>query len=317
MGTAVSPLVKGAGRRSKVSDLATATSVVASGMSIALGGLWFHNRPCAAVRQLIRAGVSDLTLFSAPPSSYDVDLLIGAGAIKRGYLAHVSFEHLGLAPRFRAAAERGAFELIECDESTILGGLMATVEGLQHHPIVSLRGTDHLKTSPLAVADPAVSGEAPVAAPALRPDVAILHAQSADQFGNIRHNGAVFCDLLLAKASSHVIVTVDELVDNDEIRSDPGRTTIPAYLVDAVVPMAYGAHPCSSHGQYAQDEDHLHDYLKAASGSEVPAGPAFDRYLETFVKGPGDNHAEYLRRVGGLDRLNYSLQPTHASEDKS
>src|SRR5262245_41846789 len=109
------------GRRSKVVALEEALAPVGDGCTLALGGLWFHNRPVAAVRALIRRGVKDLVLLTAPPSSYDTDLLVGVGAVARAYLAHVSFEHLGLAPHVRAAAERGTLDLVECDESTLLG----------------------------------------------------------------------------------------------------------------------------------------------------------------------------------------------------
>ncbi|HVA25680.1 MAG TPA: CoA-transferase [Chloroflexota bacterium] len=288
-----------AGRRSKLVPLQEALAAVSDGCTLAVGGLWFHNKPMAALRELIRRGVRHLTLIAAPPSSLDSDLLIGAGLVKDAYLAHVSFEHLGLAPNFRHAVEHGLVELHECDEATLLGGLMATLEGLPYHPISSLRGTDHLRTSPLAMPYIARDGSAMVAAPALKPDVAILHAQEADEYGNVRCFGAPFVDPIFAKTASHVIVTVDKLVSNGEVRQAPSRTTIPGYLVDAVVEAPFGAHPCSSHGLHPHDEAHLRGYLAASNAALRGIEPgAFQAYLQRYVFAC-HSHDEYLEAIGG------------------
>ncbi|HEY8693871.1 MAG TPA: CoA-transferase [Chloroflexota bacterium] len=286
-------------RKSKLVSLPEALAPVTDGCMLAVGGLWFHNKPMAALRELIRRGVRNLTLIAAPPSSFDSDLLIGAGLVKEAYLAHVSFEHLGLAPNFRHAVEHGLIELHECDEATLLGGLMATVEGLPYHAISSLKGTDHLRTSPLAQPYAARDGSAMVAAPALKPDVAILHAQEADEYGNVRCLGAPFADPIFAKTALHVIVTVDKVISNHEIRAAPQRTTIPGYLVDAVVEAPFGAHPCSSHGLYPHDEGHIREYLAVSNAALRGTEPgAFKAYLQRFVF-DCRSQEEYLRASGG------------------
>ncbi|HLG69700.1 MAG TPA: CoA-transferase [Chloroflexota bacterium] len=281
-------------RTSKLKSFSDALAPIKDGCFLAIGGLWFHNKPMAAIRELIHRGVRDLTLMGAPPSSFDSDLLIGAGAVKKAYLAHVSFEHLGLAPNFRRAVERGEIELCECDEASLLGGLMATLEGLPYHAVTSLKGTDHLRRSPLMQAQARGS----VAIPELRPDVAILHAQEADEYGNVRCFGAPFCDVILAKAAAHVIVTVDRLVSNEEIRSAPHRTTIPGYLVNAVMEAPYGAHPCSSHGQYTHDEQHMRNYIAASNAAITGREPrAYGDYLRRFIFDCA-SHDDYLKAIG-------------------
>lgn len=291
-----------AARTSKVADLAAALDGVTSGSTLGIGGFWYHNSPAAAVRELLRRGIRDLILYTPPPSSYTTDLLAGAGAIRRGYLAHVSFEHLGLAPNFRRAVERGEFELVECDEATILGGCMATMEGLSHHTITSIRGSDHLRTSPLAMQ---MEGLEPgqIAAPAIKLDTLILHAQEADEYGNVRHAVSPFIDVLLAKVASRVIVTVDRLVPNGTVRSAPRSTTIPGYLVDTVVPLPYGAHPCASQGRYPQDEAHLRRYIEMSRRGE------FEAYCAEYVYGPR-THDEYLRAVGGVEAIERLMEAT-------
>ena len=277
-----------------------ALSCVQDGCFLAVGGLWFHNKPMAALRALIRRGVRGLTLTAAPPASLDADLLIGAGLVKEAYLAHVSFEHLGLAPNFRHAVEQGLIALHECDEATLLGGLMATAEGLPAHHLTSLKATDHLLTSPLA--RPAGT-DGMVAAPALAPDVAIIHAQEADEFGNVRCLGAPFADPILAKTARHVIATVDRLVSNEEVRAAPRLTTIPGYLVDAVVEAPFGAHPCSSHGAYPHDDAHLRAYLAASTAALHGSDPdAYQAYLRRHVFDCA-SHEDYLAALGGPPAL--------------
>jgi glutaconate CoA-transferase subunit A len=280
-------------RRSKLCELNDALSVVQPGQLVALGGLWFHNNPCAAVRALARRGVEGLQIVAAPPSSYAVDLLIGAGCVTRATVGHVSFEHLGFAPNFRRAAQDGTVTIIDADEATILGGLMATVEHLESHPVTSVKGTD-IARSPIAPRN-----RAGVVAPvAMSPDVCILHAQEADIYGNVRDLGTPFCDPLFAKASKHVIVTTDRIVDNSVVRQEPHRTTIPGYLVDAVVEAPFGAHPCSSHGVYAHDEQLISQYIKAGAD----AATWWRDYLEPYVKEP-ESLAHYVERVGGAERI--------------
>lgn len=290
-------------RRSKLCGVNDALAMVQPNSSVILGGLWYHNVPAAFARAIVRAEIGGLTVMTAPPAGYGPDLLIGAGLVKTIYAAYIGFEHLGLAPNFRKAAEQGTVEVVDCDEAVLVGGLMATVEGLPFHPLSSLRGTRLLEDSPLILRLPLPDGTSGVAAREIRPEVAVIHAQAADEFGNVRHEGSVFADLLLAKAAERVIVTVDEVISHREIEREPHRTSIPAYLVDAVVEMPFGAHPCSSHGNYVQDEAHLRDYLAAASATAKGRDPdAWRRYLDRYVADPADNY-EYLDRVGGLRRL--------------
>jgi glutaconate CoA-transferase, subunit A len=293
-----------AGRRnraSKVRTMSAALDLVNDDAFLAIGGLWFQNNPSAAVRELVRRKTKRLTIVAAPPSSYAVDLLLGAGSVTRAYVAHVSFDHLGLAPNFRRAAETGSVDLVDCDEATVLAGLMATLEELPSHPVTSIRGTDLISTSPLA-AQRDWTGIGLVSAPvAMRPDVCILHAQQADEYGNVRYFGTPFCDALFAKVAQTVIVTVDEIVSNEAIRSAPHETVIPSYLVDAIVEAPYGAHPCASQGLYTHDETHLSSYITLGA-SETRWRR---EYLDQFVMAPVDLD-NYVSLVGGrnhIDRL--------------
>jgi glutaconate CoA-transferase subunit A len=280
-------------RRSKLTSLVDALASVEAGQLVAVGGLWFHNNPCASVRELARRKIRNLRVVAAPPSSYAVDLLIGAGCVAQATVGHVSFEHLGFAPNFRRAAQEGSVRIVDADEATILGGLMATVEHLDAHPVTSVKGTDIGRSSA------APRNDAGIVAPvAMRPDVCLLHAQEADIYGNVRNLGTPFCDPLFAKASKRVIVTVDRIVDNDEIRKQPNRTTIPGYLVDAVVEAPFGAHPCSSHGIHVHDDACISAYIKAGANAETWRR----EYLGPYVEEP-ESLEDYVARVGGATRI--------------
>src|SRR5205823_1479752 len=102
----------------------------------------------------------------------------------------------------------------------------------------------------------------------IRPSVALLHCQQADEYGNGIFKGSVFNDKLLALAAGTVLLQVEGLVDNNQILKYPLQTGIPAMLVDAVVPVNFGCHPTSSHRYYNYDDVHLRLYLKAAPTEE-------------------------------------------------
>ena len=96
---------------SKIVDLDTALSAVKDGMTLGIGGWIFHGQPMALIRGLVRRGVRDLTLVPAP-GSVAPDMLIGAGCVKETGCVFISFEHLGLAPNFRRAAQSGAIKVL-------------------------------------------------------------------------------------------------------------------------------------------------------------------------------------------------------------
>jgi len=130
---------------------------------------------------------------------------------------------------------------------------------------------------------------------AIRPAVALVHCQQADEFGNGVFKGSPFCDKLVARASETVLMQVEGLIDNNQVLKYPAQTGIPAFQVDAVVPVTFGCHPASSHRYYNYDDVHLRLYLKAASSEEGFAG-----YMRDYVRGPEDQE-EYMRRVQNQD----------------
>ena len=130
---------------------------------------------------------------------------------------------------------------------------------------------------------------------AIRPSVALIHCQQADEFGNGIFKGSPFSDRLIAMAADTVIMQVEGLVNNNQVLKYPAQTGIPAFRVSAVVPVNFGCHPTSSHRYYNYDDVHLRLYLKAAATQE-----GFDEYMQNYVLRPQDQD-EYMRYVQNQD----------------
>ena len=275
----------------KIVDLDSALSVVKDGMTVGIGGWIFHGQPMALVRGLIRKGVRNLKLVPAP-GSVAPDMLIGAGCVTETACVFISFEHLGLAPNFRRAAQSGAVKVLEMDGPGIAGGLRAGACDLPYGLIPDL-GTDLPKVNPQGYRKARVQegGRPLLEVPAIKPDVVLLHGQQADEEGNVQYFGAGYFDLLMAQAAKHVICSVDRIVPASTVRQSARLTKIPSAFVHAVVVAPFGAHPGGSPGLYGQDEKHLKTYV-AASRDQA----AFDAYLADYVRGAGEN--AYRDRIG-------------------
>jgi glutaconate CoA-transferase subunit A len=275
---------------SKIVSLEQALSVVKDGMTLGIGGWIFHGQPMALVRGLIRKGVRDLTLVPAP-GSIAPDMLIGAGCVKTTACVFISFEHLGLAPNFRRAAQSGAIKVLEMDGPGIAGGLRAGACDLPYGLIPDL-GTDLPRVNPDGYRRARVQeGDRPLLeVPAIKPDVVLLHGQQADEFGNVQYFGASYFDLLMAQAGKHVICLVDRIVPSSTVRQSARLTRIPAAFVDAVVVSPFGAHPGASSGLYEQDEAYLSSYVAASRDQTT-----FDAKIAGDTR---DGEAAYLDRIG-------------------
>ncbi|MDQ3732407.1 MAG: CoA transferase subunit A [Actinomycetota bacterium] len=280
----------------KVVSLAAAVADITDGAMVALGGGLSARLPMALVRELIRQHKRDLHLVGSA-HSIDVDLLVAAGAVRRCEESYVGFEQdLGLAPAYRRAAESGTIEVAESCCATILAQLRATEMGLPFLPVRGIRGSDITRLHPeyREVTCP-FTGEVLVAVPALKPDVALLHAPLGDRYGNLHLEQPYVLDERFAAASSRIVATIERLGSNDEVAE--AGVTIPAHLVAAVVEAPFGAHPTSCYPHYAYDRQHLVTYTRAAqSGGEDLAG-----YLKTYVYGVATERA--YQDLIGSDRL--------------
>jgi glutaconate CoA-transferase subunit A len=254
----------------KVISLAEAAALVPSGAVLALGGMTLYRRPAAFVFELLRqaAPPRDLTLLCFT-CSYESDLLVGAGLVKRIRTCYFGFEVFGLAPMFTQAANLGELEIVEETEASLGYGLRAAISDLGFLPGRGWLGTDLPKLRPdvRTVIDP-YSGEELMAFPALRPDVAVLHALEADRAGNAYLGRNLGVDQELALAAGKVILTAERIVE----RLDHADVIAP--LVTAVAEAPRGAWPTSCHPLYPLAGDEILNYLDACGRED------FEGYLK-------------------------------------
>jgi glutaconate CoA-transferase subunit A len=290
-------------RTTVLADVAEAMSSVQDGMTVAIGGFINAGHPMVLVRELIRGNRRDLTVVGSPSAGLEIDLLISAGCVSKVICPYVGAEgYASIAPAFKAAAESGAVAVWECDEWMYYAGLRAGAQDLPYLPCRGLVGTSYADVnSELKLYESPVGGETLIAVPAIRPDVALLHAAYADPFGNVRYVDTGFGDRALHNAAARTIVQVEQVVPVERTRAHPEQTAL-AY-VDAVVRAPFGAHPFASAGFYTEDGAHLRGYLTAARAAAGGADAELAAYLDRYVLSPKD-HLGYLEQVGLRDLLN-------------
>ncbi len=290
------------------------------GCQLALGGFTVNRNPMVIAREIIRQGIRDLYLV-CHSHGQALDLLVGAGCV-----SHLEIAYAGtgrFAPtciRFRQAVVRGELQVEDYSNYQMslrfLAGamglpFMATYSGLETDLVAkegfdpASRGQGKVPRKKLALIQNPFDGpgDRVILLPALTPDVAIVHAQYVGDDGTVRIKGLTFADLEQARAADQVIVTCEQIVPAEFIRQDPDQNSLPPFLVDAVVPARWGAHPTACYRFYDYDPAHLHLYGQAARDDED-----FQRYLEEWVYGPA-SHEEYLERVGVARLLELEADP--------
>jgi glutaconate CoA-transferase, subunit A len=272
----------------------------------------------AAGHEIIRQRRRDLTLCRLTPDLI-YDQMIAAGCAKKLVFSWAGNPGGGSLHAFRRAVERtqrpaadtgasgdatgsgGADQAerrLEIEEYSHFGMVARFAAGAARLPFWPLRdyaGTDLPTANPriASVACP-YTGERLATVPALNPDVAIIHAQRADSDGDTQIWGLLGVQREAAFAARHVIVVVEELVDEHVIRSDPNRTIIPGFIVDAVVVEPWGAHPSYAQGYYDRDNAFYNGW------EAISRDPArLSAYLDRFVFGVADR-AAYLAAQPGL-----------------
>ena len=274
------------------------------GATVGMGGQSIGRNSMALAHEIIRQGVGNLTLVGCN-LALSMDLLVGAGLVKRTESGTGNLERYGATLRWRRAIEAGELEVTDYSHLGMASRFLAGALGVPFMPSKSLLGTDILNKRragddrPFELLDnPWNPGEPVVLLPACRPDVSIIHVQKADEMGNIIIDGFTTQEPEMARASRSVIVSCERLIDSDEVRRDPDRTTIPYIFVDAVVEQPWGAYPTSTYRYYEHDDEHLRDYQRRARAG----GDDYRDYLRRFVYDCKD-FDQFLERAAGPARL--------------
>lgn len=293
---------------SKVRSLADAVSLIADGHVVAIGGHTARRHPMALVREIIRQGRRNLHV-AGWNNGIDMDMLVGAGCVSTVETSYVGIGSLGLARNFRRSCEAGTLKVIEHSETTAMDRFRAASIGLPLFPSKTGLGTDLPSTNPhlKPFADP-FTGETWMAVEAIHPDVAIIHAHTADAQGNVQldperwHDNSP--DVMIARSAKTVIVSVEQIVSEQAIMSRPIDTILPRTDVTCIVEAPYGAHPCCCDARYDYDMAHLRRYHEASGAAED-----FARWLDDFVTGPAD-HWAYLEKIGVQRLMDVSTRRT-------
>jgi glutaconate CoA-transferase subunit A len=285
----------------KVRSLEDAAAMVPDGSTIAIGGLSMNSTPMAFIRALVRREVRDLTVV-AIVQGLAVDWLVAGGCARRVLSGLVSFEGLGLAPKFRAAVQAGEIEIEEYSEHTLICALQAETYKLPFMPTRAGIGTDmpalHPETTRLAT--DVATGRLYLACTPLKVDVAVVHAHAADSRGNVRVDPKLlWMDNELINAADTRIATVERIVDHAEFTAEPHRTTYPHFMIDAVVEVPWGAYPSSMYPIYTHDKEFFESYSAAALSRNAEEWPEF---WSSRVTEP-DRHGSYLDANGGAATL--------------
>ncbi len=266
-----------------------------------------HLIPFAAGHEIIRQGIKNLTLARATPDLI-YDQMVAAGCARKVIFSYMGNPGVGSLRIVRREIEAGRLEWEEYSHFSMISRLQAGAAGLPFIPMNQTAATDLERANPnfKRVTDP-YSGCEVIVVPPLKPDVAIVHVQRADASGNAQIWGIIGEQKEVAFAAERVIVTAEEIVDEEVIRSDPNRTLIPSFIVDAVVHVPFCAHPSYTQGYYDRDNAL---YIEWDRISEDPS--AVQAYLDEWVFGVKDRN-EYWQKLGPDVHTRLSVRPKLAA----
>jgi glutaconate CoA-transferase subunit A len=253
----------------KRTDRASAIATIKDGDTVYIGGTVLDRKPVSLVREVISMGAKDLDIVTFA-GSVDVDLLVGAGAVRSVAAAYVGLGPIGSAPQFTRRVKAGEVEDLEYSEWTLLGRLRAAAMGVPFLPTRAGTGSDVLTIHGFESVEDPYTGDSYTALAPLRPDVTLLHAWRASPSGNVQmawppqHLWDV--DIVAARAAHRVVVSVDEVVPESVIAAEPEHTRLFSFEIDAIVEIPSGSWPTSSPPGHEEDLAAVSEY--SASGGD-------------------------------------------------
>ena len=298
--------------------------LIPDGASVAIGLQMEQMIPFAAGHEIIRQKKRGLTLIG-PISDILFDQLIAAGCVERVIAAWVGTVMMGSAYNFRRAVEQGGLQVVNMTNFTVALALQAAAMGVPFLPTRTALGSAVARDndffaeidSPFGETQSGDSSTRPGgpdklhAVRALTPDVAIVHLQRADREGNAHCWGNFGVMTEAVRAAKRVIVLAEKIVDAEVIASDPNRTAVPGFLVNAVVECRYGAHPSPVQGCYKRDDAFFRQYHEQTRGKANS-----EAWLQRWVHSVADRTA-YMNQLGGcrVEDLSVKLHAYAAQTD--
>ena len=285
---------------------------VKDGCHLSIGGFTINRNPMAAVYEIIRQGIKDIHLY-AHSNGQGVDELVGAGSVSCLEIAYGgSGKFAATCIRFRKAIEEKKIRGEDYSNFQMTLRFFAGAMGIPFLPTRSSLGTDIIKIWGFPIEFRQKNSKLPdskliefenpfgtwcdtkkvVLVPAINPDVTIIHVQKADYRGNCRIDGLTFADVEQAKAARILIITCEELVEDDDLKNAPDRNQIPFIHADAVVHIPYGAYPTACYRYYDYDPVYLREYAEKAKDDKQYYSYIEDTILKNLT------HMDLLDSIG-------------------
>ena len=274
---------------------------LSSGSTIGIGGWGSRRKPMSLVRCIARSDLTDLTLvtYGGP----DVGVLCALGKVRRVVTGFVSLDSIPLEPHFRRARQKGRVEVVELDEGMLQWGLKAAAHRLPFLPIRAGQGADVHRTRegaetsflpPLQTVRSPYGGEELLAMPALKLDVALVHMNRGDAFGNGQYLGPdPYFDDLFCRAADRAYMSVERIVDTAELsRSHCVHSlAIQRMWINGVVEAPGGAHFTDCVPDYGRDEGFQSLYAKTARDET-----AWEQFQQRFLAVDEAQYQDEVRR---------------------
>ncbi len=268
-----------------------------NGDYIATGGFGSSRFSTAVLHEIVRTRKHSLGL-SGHCTTHDFQILAAGRTLDRCDIAYViGLEMRPYSPNARRYMESGAVRITEWSNASLGWRYKAAAMGVPFLPIRTLLGSDTLLHSAAKIITDPFTGQTLAAVPALYPDVGMIHVHRADIYGNAQIDGVSIVDLDMARACKRLIITTERIVSTDVFRREPGKTSIPYWLVDAVCEVPYGSYPGQMPYEYFSDEEHLAEWIAAERDEET-----FKAFLDKYIYHTRD-FEDYLALIGGERRL--------------
>ena len=280
--------------------LKEAVRLIPDGAHLFWGGFGFQRPAMALAHELVRQSKRGLTIYTCG-SEMDIDILCGAKVTSRLELAFFAIEGIGLVPNIQRRIREQTIEIEDYSNLAMALRFLGGALGVPFMPLKSMLATDILakkrfRAKKAEVIDCPFSGEKVVLVPSVRPDFSIVHASRVDCEGNVQIDGIKGEDVEGARAGKKLIVTAEEIVDTEFIRSRPDQTVIPNIYVTHVVECPWGSFPMMVYNYYDYDMEHIRTYYDQCKTEE-----GWQKYCSEYITGLG-SHAEFLAKIG-IERL--------------
>ncbi len=224
---------------------------------VAFGGNVLHRSPNRVAKEISLQGKKNLHLVKTAVA-YEIDLLCAVNALEKVTVGFVGYEsEFGLCKNYRNSVENGSLKVDENACYTIITGLRASAYGVPFLPVRGMLGSDLIDTIGFKLVKDPYSGEELAAIKQIRPNIAFIHVQEADIYGNARIIGPKYEDIIIAKASEKVVVTCEKIIDSDIFLKNPESADLSSVFVDYVVELPNGAKPGSCPEYYDIDKNEI------------------------------------------------------------